>query len=103
MGKYVRKGLRSRTGIRAPRRCSPVQQPLETRAVSVTSSSRVSPADSRLAQAGEASVARVFLTGVGVVSSIGLGKAAFFEGLEAGKSGISPVGSFDASNLGRSL
>jgi len=44
---------------------------------------------------------RVFVTGVGVVSSIGLGRAAFFEALEAGASGISPVGSFDASPLGR--
>jgi 3-oxoacyl-[acyl-carrier-protein] synthase II len=46
---------------------------------------------------------RVFVTGVGVVSSIGLGREAFFRGLEAGRSGISPVGSFDASALGRGL
>lgn len=45
---------------------------------------------------------RVFITGVGVVSSIGLGKASFFEALAAGKSGVSPVESFDVSNLGRS-
>jgi len=45
----------------------------------------------------------VFVTGVGVVSSLGLGKDAFFRGLEAGKSGISPVSSFDASQLGRQL
>ena len=44
---------------------------------------------------------RVFITGVGVVSSIGLGKDEFFESLRAGKSGISLVESFDASNLGR--
>jgi 3-oxoacyl-[acyl-carrier-protein] synthase II len=44
---------------------------------------------------------RVFVTGVGVVSSIGLGRAAFFRALEAGTSGISPVGAFDASPLGR--
>ncbi|HEY4016955.1 MAG TPA: beta-ketoacyl-[acyl-carrier-protein] synthase family protein [Polyangiaceae bacterium] len=46
---------------------------------------------------------RVFVTGVGVVSSIGLGKAAFFRALRAGKTGISPVASFDASSLGRQL
>ena len=44
---------------------------------------------------------RVFITGVGVVSSIGLGKGAFFEALTAGRSGISPVEAFDVTNLGR--
>jgi 3-oxoacyl-[acyl-carrier-protein] synthase II len=44
---------------------------------------------------------RVFITGVGVVSSIGLGKSAFFEALAAGKSGISSVEAFDVSKLGR--
>jgi len=48
-------------------------------------------------------LSRVFVTGVGVVSSIGLGRDAFFRALEAGKSGISPVASFDASSLGRQL
>jgi len=43
----------------------------------------------------------VFVTGIGVVSSIGLGRAAFFESLEKGVSGISPVAAFDASPLGR--
>jgi 3-oxoacyl-[acyl-carrier-protein] synthase II len=37
------------------------------------------------------------------VSSIGLGKAEFYRGLGEGRSGISPVESFDASNLGRHL
>jgi 3-oxoacyl-[acyl-carrier-protein] synthase II len=46
-------------------------------------------------------VERVFVTGVGVVSSIGLGKVEFFRGLEAGTSGISPVTAFDAAPLGR--
>jgi 3-oxoacyl-[acyl-carrier-protein] synthase II len=46
---------------------------------------------------------RVFVTGVGVVSSIGLGRQAFCRALEEGRSGISPVGSFDASALGRRL
>lgn len=44
---------------------------------------------------------RVFITGVGVVSSIGLGKRAFFDALAKGESGISPVESFDASTLSR--
>ncbi len=44
---------------------------------------------------------RVFITGVGVVSSIGLGKSAFFDALAAGTSGISPVEAFDVTNLGR--
>lgn len=47
------------------------------------------------------SLARVFVTGVGVVSSLGLGKRAFFEALGAGKSGISPVEAFDGKALGR--
>jgi 3-oxoacyl-[acyl-carrier-protein] synthase II len=46
-------------------------------------------------------VDRVFVSGVGVVSSIGLGKAEFFRSLEAGKSGISSVTAFDAAPLGR--
>jgi len=44
---------------------------------------------------------RVFVTGVGVISSIGLGREAFFHALRAGRSGISPVASFDAAPLGR--
>jgi 3-oxoacyl-[acyl-carrier-protein] synthase II len=44
---------------------------------------------------------RVLITGVGVVSSIGLGREEFFRGLAAGKSGVSPVESFDVTNLGR--
>jgi 3-oxoacyl-[acyl-carrier-protein] synthase II len=44
---------------------------------------------------------RVFITGVGVVSSIGLGKDAFWKALSAGESGIAPVEAFDVSNLGR--
>jgi 3-oxoacyl-[acyl-carrier-protein] synthase II len=43
----------------------------------------------------------VYITGVGVVSSIGLGRAEFFNALAKGQSGISPVESFDASALGR--
>lgn len=46
---------------------------------------------------------RVFITGVGVVSSIGLGKAEFFRALAEGRSGVSPVEAFDTKNLGRDL
>ncbi|MBL9112040.1 MAG: beta-ketoacyl-[acyl-carrier-protein] synthase II, partial [Myxococcales bacterium] len=38
---------------------------------------------------------RVYITGLGVVSSIGLGRKAFFEALAEGRSGISRVESFD--------
>jgi 3-oxoacyl-[acyl-carrier-protein] synthase II len=44
---------------------------------------------------------RVLITGVGVVSSLGLGREEFFRNLAAGKSGVSPVESFDVANLGR--
>jgi len=44
---------------------------------------------------------RIYVTGVGVVSSVGLGKNSFFGALATGKSGISPVSAFDSSPLGR--
>ena len=40
---------------------------------------------------------RVVITGLGVVSSIGLGKEAFWRALLAGQSGIKRIRSFDAS------
>ena len=40
---------------------------------------------------------RVVVTGIGIVSSIGIGKDKFWNNLIAGKSGISEVGSFDTS------
>ncbi|HDK41737.1 MAG TPA: beta-ketoacyl-[acyl-carrier-protein] synthase family protein [Candidatus Pacearchaeota archaeon] len=40
---------------------------------------------------------RVVITGIGVVSSIGIGKDVFWDSLVKGKSGISPVSSFDTS------
>ena len=45
----------------------------------------------------------MYITGVGVVSSIGLGRAEFFRALAAGENGISKVESFDATNLGRGI
>ncbi len=41
---------------------------------------------------------RVVITGLGIVSSIGIGWQEFWENLLKGKSGISPVESFDTSN-----
>ena len=41
---------------------------------------------------------RVVITGLGVVSSIGIGWKEFWENLLAGTSGISPVTSFDTAN-----
>ncbi|GAB2895722.1 beta-ketoacyl-[acyl-carrier-protein] synthase family protein [Streptomyces mayteni] len=40
---------------------------------------------------------RVVVTGLGVVSSIGIGVEPFTESIKAGRSGISPITSFDAS------
>ncbi len=51
--------------------------------------------------ASEEALSRVFITGVGVVSSIGIGKEAFYDGLLEGRSGISRVESFDPKELGR--
>ncbi|MDR2487493.1 MAG: beta-ketoacyl-[acyl-carrier-protein] synthase family protein [Clostridiales Family XIII bacterium] len=42
---------------------------------------------------------RVVITGFGIVSPIGTGKVAFFEGLENGRNGIAPITRFDASGL----
>lgn len=46
---------------------------------------------------------RVYVTGAGVVSSLGLGREAFGDALLAGRSGVSPVTSFDTAGLGRSM
>lgn len=42
---------------------------------------------------------RVVITGVGIVSPIGIGKEAFAEALHAGKSGANTIATFDASNF----
>ncbi|MEV6813521.1 beta-ketoacyl-[acyl-carrier-protein] synthase family protein [Micromonospora sp. NPDC051296] len=42
---------------------------------------------------------RVVVTGLGPVSSIGIGVSAFTDGLREGRSGISPISSFDASGF----
>jgi 3-oxoacyl-[acyl-carrier-protein] synthase II len=42
---------------------------------------------------------RVVITGLGPVSSIGIGVAGFAAGLRSGRSGIAPIASFDASGF----
>ena len=42
---------------------------------------------------------RVVITGIGIISSIGIGKDAFWQALRDGKSGISRITGFDASRL----
>lgn len=44
---------------------------------------------------------RIVITGLGVISSIGIGKDEFWKNLIAGKSGISEVQFFDTSNMDR--
>lgn len=46
-------------------------------------------------------MSRVYVTGLGAVSSIGLGREAFWEGLLSGRSGASEVTGFDTSRLDR--
>jgi 3-oxoacyl-[acyl-carrier-protein] synthase II len=41
----------------------------------------------------------IVIIGIGVVSSIGIGKDAFWQALQEGKSGVKPVTLFDTSNL----
>lgn len=42
---------------------------------------------------------RVVITGIGVVSPIGIGKRSFFDSLAAGRSGISRITAFDATSF----
>jgi 3-oxoacyl-[acyl-carrier-protein] synthase II len=46
---------------------------------------------------------RVFVTGMGVVSSLGLGREAFWDGIVAGRTGFSSVDSFVTDGLDRSV
>ncbi|MER6876053.1 beta-ketoacyl-[acyl-carrier-protein] synthase family protein, partial [Amycolatopsis sp. NPDC000673] len=46
---------------------------------------------------------RVFITGLGPISSIGVGSAAFESGLRSGHSGISPITSFDTAGFPKVL
>jgi 3-oxoacyl-[acyl-carrier-protein] synthase II len=43
---------------------------------------------------------RVVITGIGVISACGVGKAPFWKSIRSGRSGIGPITSFDASACG---
>lgn len=57
----------------------------------------------RLASYAVAAMGRVFVTGVGVVSPVGLGAEAFGDALRAGQEATAPITGFDASGLDRDL
>ena len=57
----------------------------------------------RQGTAGATGIPRVFVTGVGVVSSIGIGKHAFYESLRVGRTGLSKLVAFPAGELGRDI
>lgn len=46
---------------------------------------------------------RVFVTGIGTVSSLGFGRKAYWEALVEGRSGVSPITLFDTAQIGRSV
>ncbi len=46
---------------------------------------------------------RVVITGLGLISPIGIGKEAFIESLKTGKSGVGKITSFDTSELGTKI
>ncbi|MCK2236910.1 MULTISPECIES: beta-ketoacyl-[acyl-carrier-protein] synthase family protein [unclassified Crossiella] len=46
---------------------------------------------------------RVAITGIGVVSSIGIGAGAFRDGLRAGRSGARPITAFDTTGFDRTM
>jgi 3-oxoacyl-[acyl-carrier-protein] synthase II len=46
-----------------------------------------------------ASSRRVVITGIGIISPIGLDAASFWRALQQGQSGVRPIGTFDASGL----
>jgi 3-oxoacyl-[acyl-carrier-protein] synthase II len=48
-------------------------------------------------------MSRVLVTGMGVVSSLGLGRHAFWDGIVAGRTGFSTIDSFDTNALDRSV
>jgi 3-oxoacyl-[acyl-carrier-protein] synthase II len=52
---------------------------------------------------GSAGSPRVFITGVGVISSIGIGKKAFYASLREGRTGLSRLSAFPAGDLGRDV
>jgi len=51
----------------------------------------------------DARMGRVFVTGLGIVSSLGFGRAEFWRAVERGDSGFRPIERFDASVFERSI
>lgn len=94
-------------GPRLQPRCERLCASAIERAVSLGStastqdSPRASEKGSLPPRPGSSNVPRVFLSGVGVVSSLGLGKEAYFRGLQEGRSGVSKVESFEPTASGR--
>lgn len=48
-------------------------------------------------------MSRVFVTGLGVVSSLGFGREAFWDAIVKGRSGFTKIQSFDTADLGRDI
>src|SRR5690242_7492212 len=48
-------------------------------------------------------MSRVLVTGMGVVSSVGLGRTAFWDAIVGGRTGFTTIGSFDTNALERSV
>lgn len=48
-------------------------------------------------------MSRVFITGMGVVSSLGMGRKAYWEALVRGQSGVSEVSLFETEQIGRKM
>ncbi|MDX2262450.1 MAG: beta-ketoacyl-[acyl-carrier-protein] synthase family protein [Gemmatimonadales bacterium] len=46
---------------------------------------------------------RVYVTGMGVVSSLGFGRKAYWQALVEGRSGVSEISLFDTASIGRNL
>lgn len=46
---------------------------------------------------------RVVVTGLGAVSSLGIGAHTFAAGIREGRSGVSPIRGFDASGFPRTM
>jgi 3-oxoacyl-[acyl-carrier-protein] synthase II len=63
--------------------------------VALTASEYISKVPEKIAR-GDGSRRRVAVTGIGVLSSIGIGKDTFWESLRAGRSGIDQITLFDA-------
>src|SRR6185503_13688304 len=87
-----RRSSASRSPTRTPRRSRASRKPWTT-----SRSTRTRARSSRLAGTRLAAERRVVVTGVGLVSALGIGTAETWQGLLAGRSGVAPITLFDAS------